>query len=332
MEKIIIAVTIGDAGGIGPEISIKAVLNNDVKNECNCFIIGSAAIIKMAAKKLNINKKVCVCKEFAQIDFENDYINVLEIGILDESSFAIGKATKETGKASVLCMDIAVKLCNEKKIAAFASAPLSKQGMALAGYHFAGATEYLAHITNAKEYAMVLFFGSIKMFYVTNHVGLKEAILNLNEQDILKKICFIDKVLDEIGETDKRIAVAALNPHASENGKMGDEEKLIIEPAINKARENGIDAVGPIPADALFIKARDGIYHTVLAMFHDQGNIAAKLLNFGSGVTLISGLSVIRTSVAHGTAYDIAGKGIASEDTLVSAIHTAVDVAKRKGK
>ena len=317
----------GDAAGIGPEISVKTVLNEKVLAACVPFIIGSGDIIKEAYPEADVS----VFSDFDEIDFSrDDHIKVLDIFPLDKKYYAAGKVLPDPSEASMKYLDEAVSLCLSGKIGAFASAPINKEGMALAGYDFAGATEYLAHLTGTKEYAMVLFFGPIKMFYATNHLSMRDSLDSLNEDMIFNKILFIDKCLREMGEDNRLIAVAAVNPHAGENGKMGREEIDILGPAIKKAEAAGCEVTGPLPADTLFIKAKEGEYGAVLAMFHDQGNIAAKLLNFGSGVTYIHGLPVIRTSVAHGTAYDIAGKGIASEDTLVGAILTASDLAEKK--
>jgi 4-hydroxythreonine-4-phosphate dehydrogenase len=320
----------GDAAGIGPEISIKAVLNQEVRKVCRPFIIGSGAIIGEAfeIQYPGGSDWVSVYKDFDDIDFSRDNnVKVLDVFPLEKELFAASEVNAVCGEAAVKYMDEAASLCLAGKIDAFASAPINKEGMAMAGYDFAGATEYLASVTGAKEYAMVLFFGPIKMFYATNHVSVKDALGMLDIKLIYDKLLFIDRTLSEMGESNKTIAVAAVNPHAGENGKMGREEIDIQTPAIEKAVSEGCLIEGPLPADTLFIKAKEGEYGAVLAMFHDQGNIAAKLLNFGSGVTYIHGLPVIRTSVAHGTAYDIAGQGVASEVTLVQAILTAADIA-----
>jgi len=313
MKKI--AVTMGDAAGIGPEISVKTILDERVRRACSPIIIGSEDVIKAACGKLGVSY---------------DTVDVLDPYPLDAKYFAAAETMAEPGLAAMKYMDEAVSLCLAGNISAFASAPLNKEGMAMAGYDFAGATEYLAHLTGAKEYAMVLFFGPIKMFYATNHLSLREALDSINEEMIVRKISFINQTLMEMGEENKSIAVAAINPHAGENGKMGREEIEILGPALRKAKAKGCLVYGPLPADTLFIKAREGEYGAVLAMFHDQGNIAAKLLDFGAGVTYIHGLPVIRTSVAHGTAYDIAGTGIASEETLVQAVLTACDLAEKR--
>ena len=335
----IIAVTMGDAAGIGPEISVKAVLSDEVRKVCRPFIIGSGDVIKAAVDRLRDRGVDCfaaVYHDFEEIVFSEGVetgrkeIIVLDVWPLEKENFGKGSVCPECGKAAVKYMDEAVRLCEAGSIGGFASAPMNKEGMALAGYDFAGATEYLAFATCAKEFAMIMFFGPIKMFYATNHVSLRGALDLIDEKLIYDKLVFIDRTLREMGEMNKLIGIASVNPHAGEGGKLGMEEIEIQAPAIKRAVSAGCEIEGPLPADSLFYIAKDGKYGAVLVMYHDQGNIAAKLLNFGSGVTYIHGLPVIRTSVAHGTAYDIAGQGIATESTLVQAILKAAEIAGRR--
>ena len=178
---------------------------------------------------------------------------------------------------------------------------------------------------------MVLVFGPIRLFYLTNHVSMRQAFESLTKEAILNKLRQVDQALGEFGITKGKIAVAAFNPHGGENGAMGREELDEIIPAIGLAKAEGINALGPYPADTIFIHGKQGAFDAILAMYHDQGNIAAKLLGFGAGVTVVTGLPIIRTSVAHGTAFDIAGKGIASADTFIAAIETASEIAIKRG-
>ncbi len=332
MKKPIIAITMGDAGGIGPEISLLAAADTEVRDVCRPVIIGSENIIRKASAVLDNGIKIIAYSSIHDFDPDADAVAVLDDFDLDERYFAAGETNAATGQAAVHYMDVAADICMSRHVDAIASAPLNKHGMELAGYRFAGATEYLAHLTNTVEYAMVLFFGPIKMFYVTNHVSLRQALDSIDKETVFKKLIFVDKILKSMGEQNLLIAVAAINPHAGEKGNMGCEEIEILGPAIEHARGEGLAVEGPVPADTLFIKAKEGMYGAVLVMFHDQGNIAAKLLNFGSGVTYISGLPIIRTSVAHGTAYDIAGKGLASADTLKQAILKASSLSLKRSK
>ena len=203
--------------------------------------------------------------------------------------------------------------------------------MHLAGYDFAGVTELLAHLTKSDKFAMVLTFGPIRLFYVTNHISMKKAYDGITKDNILEKIQGVNEALGDFGIENGKIAIAAFNPHGGEGGAMGDEEINEIIPAIEAAKQQGINALGPFPADTIFIHGRKGEFDAILAMYHDQGNIAAKLMGFGAGVTVVAGLPIIRTSVAHGTAFDIAGKGIAGADTFIAAIKTAGEIAVKRG-
>jgi len=179
---------------------------------------------------------------------------------------------------------------------------------------------------------MVLILGPIRLFYLTNHVSMREALEKVKKDIIIKKLRSMNEALTEMGFAEAQIGVAAFNPHCGEGGAMGREEIDEISPAIEEAQREGINAQGPFPADTIFVRGKEGAFDGILCMYHDQGNIALKLLDFGAGVTFIAGLPIIRTSVAHGTAYDIAGQGIASEDTLVAALKTAAEIARKKGR
>jgi len=330
MRKPIIGLTMGDAAGIGPEIIIKVFQNRKVIEEANIIVIGDKDIIDEAQKTLNTRFKINAINYFKEVEFKQGEINVYDLDNLDRNDFALGKVDKKIGKAAVEYLIKATDLALSNRIDAITSAPLNKEAMQLAGYSYAGQTELLASLTKTKKYGMLLIFGPIKMAFVTNHVPLKDAIRKIKKNQIFSKIEFLYKSISEFGYNNLPIAVAGLNPHAGENGTIGYEEIREIEPAIVKARSKGINVIGPLPADTLFIKAKEGNYSGVLVMYHDQGNIAAKLLNFGSGVTYVSGLPIIRTSVAHGTAFDIAGKGIASPDTLIESVKLASKLAVKK--
>ena len=317
-----IAISMGDPAGIGPELIIKLFKRNDIG--ADLIVVGDIDILEAANEVLGSKVTLRSIGSAAEADFgDESAINVLNKGLLTKDKFAIGRATADCGKGSVEYLLETARLARDGFVDAIVSAPLNKEAMKLGGTDFQGQTELLADFFGVSDYAMILCFGPIKLFYQTNHVSLKEAIDGVLQEKVLNKIRFIDKVLHEMREQNDSIAVLALNPHAGENGKMGQEEIEQIIPAIETAKAEGINVIGPLPADTAFIKAKDGVYGAVLAMYHDQGNIAAKLLDFGAGVTYIAGLPIIRTSVAHGTAYDIAGTGIADESTLAEAVKMA---------
>ena len=329
MGKPIIGLTMGDAAGIGPELIIRLYQEKGLSDKAKMIVIGDADIIEEAGKAVRSDVAINTVHSVNQALFRNGTIDVLDLNNLSRESFALGKVDKAIGKASVEYLIRALELALNNEIDAITSAPLNKEAMHMAGFHYAGQTELLADLTKTKKFGMMLIFGPIKMFYVTNHVSIRKALKKVKKEIILEKLSFINDALTEFHEN-KPIAVAALNPHAGEGGKMGTEEIEEIEPAVEEAVKRGIQVLGPLPADTLFLKAKEGVFGAVLAMYHDQGNIAAKLLKFGSGVTVVSGLPIVRTSVAHGTAFDIAGQGIASPEALIQAVLTAAEFVERK--
>ena len=332
MKKPTIGITMGDAAGIGPEIITKTYQKKEIFSSANIIVIGDKSIIKEAMTLVKSDIQLNIITSIKQAKFKYKVMDLIDLNILNKSKFAIGKVDKEIGKASVQYIIEATQLALSREIDAIVSAPLNKTSMHLAGYNYAGQTELLANLTNSQEYGMILFFGPIKICFVTNHVSMKNALKKIKKRNILTKIEFLHKTLLLFNEKNLPIAVTGLNPHAGENGKLGEEEIKEIIPAINEARNKGINVIGPFPADTVFVNAKKHIYSAILVMYHDQGNIAAKLLNFGSGVTFISGLPIIRTSVAHGTAFDIAGHGIALPNALINAVKLAISLVLKKKK
>ena len=332
MDKPIIGLTMGDAAGIGPEICVKALADKETIHSNNVLVIGDSRIMEKARILINEKMKIQSFSHVTEAKFSEDVISVLDLKNNQLDDFACGEVRASSGKAAVEQTEKAVQLALANEIDAITSAPLNKQAMHQAGYHFAGQTELLGHLCRCKKASLALYIGPIRLFYLSNHVSMKTACENIKKEKILKKIVEIEEVLKGFSIEKGRIAVAAFNPHAGEGGALGSEEQEEIIPAIKAAQKRGIMALGPFPADAIFINARKGEYDAVLVMYHDQGNIAAKLMDFGAGVTVAIGLPIIRTSVAHGTAFDIAGKGLADPATLILAIQTAGKIARAKGK
>jgi len=322
----------GDAAGIGPEIIVKALAAPETTRELDAIVIGDAKIIRKAVMLVGSDMCIHVCSSPQEVVFSENVLSLIDLDNLPESAFAKGAVDPLLGKAMVEYTERAVKMALAGEIDAMVSAPANKEAMHLAGYDFAGGTELIAHFSNCKRYSMVLILGPIRLFYVTNHVSMKEAFDSIRKAVILERLRDVNKALAELGIEKARIGVAAFNPHGGEGGTMGREELDEIVPAVEAARAEGINALGPFPADTVFVRGKKGDFDAILAMYHDQGNIAAKLLDFGAGVTVIAGLPIIRTSVAHGTAFDIAGQGIASPDTLIAAIKAAGDIARARGR
>ncbi len=331
-NRPIIGLPIGDVSGIGPEIVVKALEDPQITRDLDVVVIGDAEIMNRAIRLLDSKLTVDTCRSPAQGDFSSGVMNLIDMSNLPGWIFAAGRVDPVAGRAAAEYIEKAVELALAGEIDAITSAPVNKEAMHQAGYDFAGVTEFLAHLTDSKKYALVLVLGPIRLFYVTNHVSMREALANIKKEFILNKILMVNEALADFEIENGKIAVTAFNPHGGEGGAMGLEEIEEIIPAIEAAQGKGINAVGPFPADTIFLQAKRGQFDALLSMYHDQGNIAAKLLGVGVGVTVVTGLPIIRTSVAHGTAFDIAGKGIASPDTLISAIKTAGEIAVRRGR
>ncbi|MCX8011786.1 MAG: 4-hydroxythreonine-4-phosphate dehydrogenase PdxA, partial [Desulfobacterota bacterium] len=255
-------------------------------------------------------------------------INIFGISNLDLNSFSFGSFNRETGKAMVSYIQKAIQFAFEKKIDALVTCPINKSAMALAGYNYPGHTELLAEATNTQEYAMMLAGDRLRVVLVTTHLPFREVPKVLASKNLFSHIRLTNDFLTNfLGIKSPRLAVAALNPHAGEEGIFGEEERKLIAPVIKKASLEGIDVSGPFPADTLFYFAAKGDYDGVICMYHDQGLIPLKLLHFDDAVNITLGLPIIRTSVDHGTAYDIAGKGKANPKSLINAVKLAARMA-----
>jgi 4-hydroxythreonine-4-phosphate dehydrogenase len=257
-------------------------------------------------------------------------IDVLDLHNIDVSNLQIGKAQQMAGKAALEYIETAVKLAQQNRINALCTASINKEAIKLAGARVPGHTEILANLTNTKEVTMLLISGNIRVFHVTIHVPLSKVPSLITKESVLETIKLAYDSLRSLGMADPKIAVAGLNPHASDGGLFGSEEKEKIAPAVEAANKEGIKASGPIPPDTVFVRANKGEFDAVVAMYHDQGHIPIKLLAFESGVNVTIGLPIIRTSVDHGTAFDIAGRGIADEMSMVEAIKLAAKMAEVK--
>lgn len=302
-----IAITMGDPAGIGPEVILKSL--NKIKKYCNPIIICDKKYLKTIAGKLKVK-----FKDSEIYDLKNIRGNILT-----------GKVSRISGKASYQYVKKAIELALNKKVDAIVTAPINKESFKKAGINFTGHTEMLAKLTNTKNYAMMLTGGFLRVVLVTTHTSIKSVSKLINKDNIYDKIKLADLWLKKYFKIRKPvIAVAALNPHSGEAGLFGREEIVKIMPAIKNARKNlRAKIIGPVPPDALFYKAKKERYDAVICMYHDQGLIPLKMIAFESGVNVTLGLPIIRTSPDHGTAYDIAGKGIANPNSFIEAVKLA---------
>ena len=313
----------GDPAGIGPEICVKAVASADVRDACEPLIIGNIEILRRAAKALG--SKV----EFSA-DSDTDAVRVINAHA-DLSDLKLGLESSDTGRAAANSIEAAVRLWKDHKIDAIATAPISKNALAMAGYEFPGHTEFLAHLTNSKRVGMSFFGGDLRVVLLSTHLSLKNAIDKVKKAALVELIDFASRELEKLIGRKPTLAVAGLNPHASENGMFGTEERTEIMPAIAEcSQKHRIDVSGPYSPDTIFLRGHRGEFDAVIALYHDQATIAVKSLAFGSAVNVTLGLPLIRTSVDHGTAFDIAGKGLADPSSMIAAIKLAAELAKIK--
>lgn len=329
-SRPVVGVAVGDEAGIGPEVVAKALTREEIYGSCRPLVIGSMDVMLHTIDTLDLQLALRRVERPGDSRFKRGTIDFLDVCGLAWGSFRLGEVQVEVGKAMMRYTEKAVELALSGDIDAICSAPVNKEAMRLAGYDFPGQTEFLAYLTGAKGYAMMLTFGVIRVFFVTNHVAMRRACDLITERRVLDTIQVAERALGDLRIGKPIIGVAGFNPHCGEHGLMGREEMDSIIPAIARARELGIEVEGPIPGDVIFALAKDGHYDAIVAMYHDQGNMPVKLLGFRAAVTVVVGLPIIRTSVAHGTAYDIAGKGIADPSTMVEAIKVAAQFAAAK--
>lgn len=302
----------GDPAGIGPEIVIKALADSSLNEICRPLIIGDAVFLQKTAGNLG--------KSSAGIEIHD--LKNLPADVMS------GIESADTGRASAQYIETAVELWRNGEIDAIATAPISKKALSLAGYSYPGHTEFLAELTNTREFAMSFFAEKLRVVLLSTHISLRDAINLVKKESLEKLIRFSNATISQLLKREIKIAVAGLNPHASEGGMFGSEEADEIIPAIQECQDAGIAVHGPFSPDTIFLRGFRGEFDAVVSCYHDQATIAVKSLSFGSSVNVTLGLPLIRTSVDHGTAFDIAGKGIAEESSMKAAIRLAAELAK----
>ena len=326
--KPILGLTMGDPAGIGPEVMAKALARRETHRLCRPIVIGSRPVMEETVRRLRLPLNVVEVREENVSAQRPGTLSVLDPLERPLGKFPVGTVSEKAGAASVAFILRAVHLAQTGVLDAVVTGPINKEAINLAGYHYPGHTELLADITKSKEVGMMILGGPLKIMFVTTHVAIRNLADSLSANGIVRSIRLADRAMKEyFGLAKPRIGIAALNPHGGEGGLFGEEERLSILPAARRARRMGIEATGPLPADTLFGKAVRGEFDAVVAMYHDQGLIPLKMVAFGECVNLSVGLPIIRTSVDHGTAYDIVGKGVADCGSLVEAIKMAARLA-----
>lgn len=324
----LLALTMGDAAGIGPETILKAWPALE-SAQARVVVIGDARFLAEEARRLELDLPILTFGDWDQPPPEGERgLRVYDFARLDRTGFKLGRPPAGAGDLAFKCIVEGARLASEKKAAALVTAPICKESLHLAGHHFDGHTGLLAHLTGTTDYRMTFSTRALRIIHVTAHLALAEACRQITEQRVFDTIRMGHEHLRALGLERPRVAVCGLNPHAGEAGIFGREDLDQIAPAIERARNHGWDVSGPEPGDAVFIAAFKGKYDLVVAQYHDQGHIPGKLMAFDHGVNVTLGLPFVRCSPDHGTAFDIAGKGVANEGNLIEAVHYALLLLK----
>lgn len=332
MNRPTIAVTLGDPAGIGPEIVVGAWDRPEVHALCRPVAVGHPEMLRRAARLLGRDVRIEPIEDPRTAEPTADRIPCIACGPDDALAAPAATIDARSGEAAYQAVVRAARLALAKQVDAIVTAPLHKEALQLAGHHYPGHTELLAELCGVSDFAMMLYLGpgqplrsphGLAVVHVTLHTSVRSALDELNADGVLAKARLADRFMSRIKGERPRIGVSALNPHGGEGGLFGDEEQRIIRPAIERGRAEGLDLVGPLPADTLMIRARDGEFDAVVAMLHDQGHIALKLLGMHRAVNVTLGLPIVRVSVAHGTAFDRAWQGRAEIGSMIEAIRVA---------
>lgn len=330
MYSPIIAITMGDAAGVGPEVIMKSLANRDLYERCRPLVVGDVNRLREAGAIVGSSLTVRAIDSVASAKFEYGMVECIDLGLIPPK-YPFGALSALCGHAAYCYIERAVELAMKKEIDAICTAPLNKEALHAGGHLFPGHTEILAKLTHTPEVSMMLVAPNLRVIHVTTHIGLLHAIQKIEPGLVERTIARGYETLVRSGIVNPRIGVCGINPHAGENGLFGcgeEEEKII--PAVQAQRALGRLVEGPLPADTLFFRAARGDFDLVVAMYHDQGHGPIKVMGLESGVNITVGLPVIRTSVDHGTAFDIAGKGIADEGSMLEALRQAIGLATRR--
>ena len=330
-DKPAIAITMGDPCGIGPEVVVKALSDQRVYASCRPLVVGNVYAMQRAVELTGLPLRINESNNPRDAGRDDRVVDVLDIKNLDPEDITVGQINPTCGKAAMEWVTKAGELALSGAVAGLATAPLNKEAASLAGYQSIGHMELLQELSEAKIVATMLMAKNLRVVHLSTHRSLRIACDYVKQDRIIDFLQLTHDSFVKWGFQSPRIGVAALNPHGSDGGLLGNEEAEEIAPAVQAARERGINVTGPVPADIIFHQAIQGQYDVVLAMFHDQGHIPVKVYGFEESITANLGLPFVRTSVDHGTAFDIAGKGIASEASMLEAVRLAVGLAKGNG-
>lgn len=329
--KPLISIPMGDPAGIGPEIVLKSLSKNDFFDHCHIVVIGDSWWLTRTAEQIGLNIQLQPFQRSARPS-PPGIINLIESPISNIRSIAPGVISAAAGNAAFQFIKEAVAVTQTQPIAAMATTPINKESLKAASVPFIGHTEMLASLTHSQEPLTLFQVKSLRVFFLTRHLSLKQACEAVTSEKVYTIAYQACQTLQQLGVERPHLAIAGLNPHCGEDGLFGDEEQQAIKPAVLRAQKEGLHVTGPYPADSVFHQALNGRFDGVLSLYHDQGHIATKMVDFERTISITCGLPFLRTSVDHGTAYDIAGKNLASEVSMTEAIRLAVMYCSQMGQ
>lgn len=327
MEKPIIAVTMGDPAGIGPEIVAKSIADKATYDVARCIVIGDKKVMEKAIKIVGADLKVNVVDSPADGDYSYGVLNMIDLDNIDMSRFEYGKINAMCGQAAFDYIKKSIEITMDKQADAVATTPINKESLHAAEVDFIGHTEIFGALTGTDDPLTMFETNGLRVFFLTRHKSLRDMLDDIKKDRIIDYVERCTDALRRLGVKEGTMAVAGLNPHSGEHGLFGWEEVKEIAPAVEELKESGFNVAGPVPADSVFHQAAQGRFNSVLSLYHDQGHIATKTLDFDRTISITNGMPILRTSVDHGTAFDIAGKGIAGAVSMEEAIRLAAKYA-----
>ncbi|WP_335982683.1 4-hydroxythreonine-4-phosphate dehydrogenase PdxA [Fusobacterium polymorphum] len=324
--KTKIAIPMGDPAGVGPEIVVKTAVSKEILDLCDLVVIGDKNVLEKAIEICQVNLKIHTIKNIEEGKYEKGILNVIDLENVDMNTLEYGQVQEMCGKAAFEYIKKCVELAMEHKVDAIATTPINKESLKAGNINYIGHTEILGDLSNSRDPLTMFEVDNMRVFFLTRHMSLRRACDAITKERVLEYIERCTKALKQLGVSGK-MAVAGLNPHSGEHGLFGDEEVKEITPAIEEAQKLGYDVVGPVGADSVFHQALQGRYAAVLSLYHDQGHIATKTYDFERTIAITLDMPFLRTSVDHGTAFDIAGKGIVSAVSMIEAVKLAAKYA-----
>lgn len=327
MKKPLIAVPIGDPAGIGPEIVAKSIDDRELFKSANCIVVGDKKVMENAIKIVDADLKINIVSDINQCVFEEGIMNIFDLDNIDMDKFEFGKISAMCGRAAYEYIEKSISLAMDSKADAVATTPINKESLHAAEVNFIGHTEIFGALTDTDDPLTMFETNGMRVFFLTRHKSLRAMLDDIKKDRIIDYVKRCTDALEKLGVKEGTMAIAGLNPHCGEHGLFGYEEVEEIMPAVEELKKEGYDVAGPIPADSVFHQVAQGRYNSVLSLYHDQGHIATKTLDFDRTISVTNGMPILRTSVDHGTAFDIAGKGIAGAISMKEAIRLAAKYA-----